>query len=76
MNPTITKLTQTLDNLHTPKPGETFHTEAAAKTLYQHLKTHHLHRKTHHLHRNRIPHETLTQIIHQHTTKTAHALAA
>ena len=69
MNPTITKLTQTLDNLHTPKPGETFHTEAAAKTLYQHLKTHHLHR-------NRIPHETLTQIIHQHTTQTAHALAA
>lgn len=62
MNPTITKLTQTLDNLHTPKPGETFHTEAAAKTLYQH-------------HHNRIPHETLTQIIHQHTT-TTHALTA
>lgn len=67
MNPTITKLTQTLDNLHTPKPGETFHTEAAAHTLHQHLKTHHLHR---------IPHETLTQIIRQHTTKTTHALAA
>lgn len=67
MNPTITKLTQTLDNLHTPKPGETFHTEAAAKTLYQHLKTHHLHH---------ITPEELTQIIHQHTTRTTHALAA
>jgi len=65
MNPTITKLTQTLDNLHTPKPGETFHIEAAAHTLHQHLTTH--------------PHltpETLTKIIHQHTTKTTHALAA
>lgn len=69
MNPTITKLTQTLDNLHTPKPGETFHTEAAAKTLYQHLKTH-----PHH--HNRIPHETLNQIIQHHTTRTTHALAA
>lgn len=67
MNPTITKLTQTLDNLHTPKPGETFHIEAAAHTLHQHLKTHHLHH---------IPHETLNQIIQHHTTKTTHALAA
>lgn len=67
MNPTITKLTQTLDNLHTPKPGETFHIEAAAQTLYQHLTTHKLHH---------ITPETLTQIIHQHTTKTTNALAA
>lgn len=43
---------------------------------YTQLKTQIRHLKTHHLHRNRIPHETLTQIIHQHTTKTAHALAA
>jgi hypothetical protein len=66
MNPTITKLTHTLDNLHTPKPGETFHTEAAAKTLYQHLATH-----PHH----HITPETLNQIIHRHTT-TTHVLAA
>lgn len=66
MNPTITKLTQTLDNLHTPKPGETFHIEAAAHTLHQHLTTH--------PHRHITP-EELTQIIHQHTT-TTHALAA
>lgn len=69
MNPTITKLTQTLDNLHTPKPGETFHIEAAAHTLHQHLTTH-----PHH--HNRIPRDTLNQIIQHHTTRTTHALAA
>ena len=66
MNPTITKLTHTLDNLHTPKPGETFHIEAAAHTLHQHLTTH-----PHH----HITLETLTQIIQHHTTRTTHALA-
>lgn len=49
MNPTITKLTQTLDNLHTPKPGE---------TLYQHLKTHHLHHIPHETLNQIIQHHT------------------
>ena len=65
MNPTITKLTQALDNLHTPKPGETFHTENAAYTIHHHLKTHPQHRTIHD-----IPPRTLNRIIQHHTTAT------